>query len=167
MSEAIRGDVLTRERQSRRDVRIQEGDRGGITFYAPSYLDVLLENDVITESHKAAAQAYWSIREASLAFMGASSNPLFRDVVGENSEYQESHEHEGEPMDLFMLIKLSNDDRHIIDLCCQPVAGNALAIVWAFGMNSIEGAFDALEKELPEAREKLKEKMKDRTCIYA
>ena len=168
MTEAIRGDVLTRERMAHKDIRVEQSDRGGIRFYSRSYLDVLLENDIISESDKTAGMVYWSLKEAAMAFLGAKSNPLFADVGGSEGEPEEAQEPDSAAYDVYCRIKLSDAERRIINAACTTCYTSGLEIVHAWGVNRIVWAFESLQESIEVARQEAKkaQESENSACMY-
>lgn len=172
--EALRGDVLTKERMQRKDVRIQESDRGGVSFYIPSYMDHLVDLEIITMSQRSCGMTYWGLRESAFRFMN-SDNPIYRDASGVDEEAEpipDTSCDDNDAMGLFLTLVRSLNARHrkAIDVSCGAIEGSKEAIIWAFGEHALRWAFEELEKKLPEARESYERKIKEMqnsTCEVA
>jgi hypothetical protein len=155
----IRGDAITKERWLRRDIKVRGDERGGFKhYYATSILDVLLENDVITDSQHDSGMAYWRIKECAFPELGIADNPLYESATGEDEYNHEVGMTNGEASTLFTLITRMLHKRHrdAINASCAPACENApLAIIWGFGVWGLTHAFEELETAMPQARRAL------------
>lgn len=169
MTEAIRGDIITDERWEKDDISIYQTDKGGLQYRAVTYLDVLLENKIITEKQWEFGHNYWGLRELAwwqLRVSGVSLETL--------AEYSSDTE---EPIDLLdsaepgmsteiyrALVKRLNDNKKfIINSACSYVPKNLLPhrfmIVKLFGEHGLKDAFKSLEKAYPPAKEEAEIRM--------
>lgn len=168
--EPFKGDVITPERNNHKIVKITQSElRGGISYYVPTYIDYLLEEQVITKTQRGWGIAYWNLRESAMAFMGVSKNKLYQDYVGEDNslEFDRTDEIERDAMGVYTLLirKLHKPYQGILDTCCVSTEGQTEIqrsyIMRAFNESAIVSAFVSVQKLIPEANEEYEKKLLD------
>lgn len=165
MQGSIRGDILTTERVRKGDLRIEQSpDRGGISFFAPSYIDILAEIGTITQAQRDYGLTWYAIKEVAFAFL-QTTNALFRDFADYEIENIEPIcRHLGctsdDALQLFILVTRQMGKLHAaaLNACCSPTHGRPLAILWAYQEHVLQTAFERLESLLPKCREELETK---------
>lgn len=175
MMEAIRGDVLTSQRLAKKDVVMFTTEKGGVQFRALSYLDVLLENDVITESQYQCGQAFWAHRDCAFDFLQlrisrydytAEDHDNMLEAITENGFTERGLSTE---IYLSLARKMQRLDRETVSASCQPLKcahlSKKMAIIWAFGENALERAFANLEIIMPCAVKEAEQRMKNSCAV--
>lgn len=165
--DAIKGVVLTQARYAMGDVRISISDSGrGYELKTLSYLDVLLENEIITESHYDVGTRYWNLREKAFyelsAKIGKYGDPLPPDPDEEIPETDEAElADSGVGPEIYQaLMRVFKDDPKAIGIfnaCCSIIPCNSLAnrliVIQVIGEGEIKRAFAKLEDKYLVARE--------------
>jgi hypothetical protein len=169
MKDIIAGDIITKARRKRGDVRIEPGARGGVSFRTLSHLDVLLEADIITQDQFQAGMLYWRLREV----MTRIDNPLFADVIGEHDEHDEPFTAEeitiDDPETFLALIctHIPEFYRKALDAACAALAGPKFILVHAVGENRLLKTFDYLEEAITKAHEEMKNRLQRSASMLA
>lgn len=164
----IKSDIITRERIAKRDVRVLPGSRGGIEFRVRTNLDVLLENDIITESQASMGRVWWGLRECALRFLDVQPSPAYGESPCDEIELEARTEdfpaEAGVSTEIyFSLLKtLSKCEIEAINLCCSYSSKIEMTIIWALGVNTIRWSFEALEKKYDGAKEEAIARMRDK-----
>lgn len=177
MTEAIQGDIITSARAARKDVLIREGRRGGIEYATLSYLDVLLDNDIISIAQANLGRCFWTLRDCSfpqLQIQIMNSEYQSPDDEGLEAKEEEISPEEGMATEMYRAImkRLSKRDRETINASCQSIPTLYLPmqmiIIQAFGENRLRIAFENLEKIYEEAKDEAEQKinMQDNACAY-
>lgn len=145
---AIRLTVLAKERV---EVKTRTGERGGADFYVPSYLDVLLDADVITPSQRSIGLVYQSLKQAAFSDLDAKTSKVFDAYQPENAlEAHTTREGHCPSSTYHYLSKsLAAPVRIVLNACCGDGYGPGMAIIWGFGEHRIRNAFEDLEHWLP------------------
>jgi hypothetical protein len=163
--EAIRGDVINKERKNRGDVRMTESpDRGGVEFRTLSYFDVLLDNGTITKPQYEYGRKYWSVRDVAHSEQDIKTGMLKYESDYDQEEMITEDENAEEGMSALIYLelvkRLYKADNDLLGVCCQTLTAddftNRMAIFRAFGEIALIQAFQALERFMPLAEEAAK-----------
>lgn len=172
---AFRRHVLPEARHQRNDVVVLEGDRGGIELRVLSYLDVLLESDIITLSQAQYGRNFWSVRDTSFHELQTKISKCDYRSEDHDGQLQEIEDVQlaepGMATEIMLALRriMAKDDIEVVSAACHSLdrvnMANKMAIVWAFGENRLIWAFEALEAKYTKAKEDAEERVR-KTLAY-
>lgn len=149
-------DYGTKE-QIQKGGRILLGDeRGGVRkAYARNMLDVLRDNDIITDAQKDYGLTYWRMKETAFSFLSITTNPIYGDsLTPEDTACIDSPEKsvDGAMTEIWMILAgaLLKRHRDVLNACCHTVIEcSPLLIIQTCGENLLRQVFEELESKLP------------------